>query len=140
MATLTKFYCFPKDVAEKVHNLSSDTLKVMLTNTAPERTVTVKSGITEITPGNGYTTGGFTLTVTSAAQSSGIYKLVVQDYTLSASSGGAISDWRYAVVYNSTTSNGNVIGFYDKGSTVSLAAGESVVFDFSQTDGILTIQ
>jgi hypothetical protein len=35
MATFQKFNAFVENLAEKVHNLGSDTLKVMLTNTAP---------------------------------------------------------------------------------------------------------
>ena len=35
MATFNKFNQFVADIANKVHNLGSDTLKVGLTNTAP---------------------------------------------------------------------------------------------------------
>src|SRR3972149_2833678 len=35
MTTPTFFNCFTENVAEKVHNLGSDTLKWMLTNSAP---------------------------------------------------------------------------------------------------------
>jgi len=35
MASATKFQQFVEHVAEKVHNLQSDTLKVLLTHTAP---------------------------------------------------------------------------------------------------------
>ena len=35
MATFNKFNAFVADVANKTHNLGADTLKVMLTNTAP---------------------------------------------------------------------------------------------------------
>jgi hypothetical protein len=81
MATFTKFNSFVEALAEKVHNLGSDTLKVMLTNTAPVATNTVKANITEISAGNGYSAGGATLTVSSSAQTSGTYKLVVDDVT-----------------------------------------------------------
>ena len=66
MATFVKFESFVEALAEKVHNLGADTLKVMLTNTAPNAsTNTVKVDITEISAGNGYTAGGNSATVSS---------------------------------------------------------------------------
>lgn len=138
MATFTKFNSFVEALAEKVHNLGSDTLKVMLTNTAPVATNTVKANITEISAGNGYSAGGSTLTVSSSAQTSGTYKLVVDDLTFTAS-GGSIGPFRYFVVYNDTASNDELIGAYDYGSSVTLANGESITADFSSTNGLLQI-
>jgi hypothetical protein len=48
VATFNKFQQFVEDLAEKVHNLQSDTLKVLLTNTAPVATNAVKADLTEI--------------------------------------------------------------------------------------------
>ena len=69
MATFTKFNPFVEAVAEKVHNLGSDALKVMLTNTAPVAANAVKADLTEITAGNGYTAGGNAVTITTSAGS-----------------------------------------------------------------------
>jgi hypothetical protein len=138
MATFTKFNSFVEALAEKAHNLGSDTLKVMLTNSAPSASNTVKVDITEISAGNGYTAGGATVTVTTSAQTSGTYKLVIDDVTFTAS-GGAIATWRYIVLYNDTATNDELIGFYDNGSTVSLADGTSVTLDFSATNGVLQL-
>ena len=90
MASYNKFNCFVEDLAEQVHNLQSDTLKVALTNTLPVATNTVFANITEIAAGNGYTAGGTTATVSSSAQTSGTYKLVLNDVTFTAS-GGAMA-------------------------------------------------
>jgi hypothetical protein len=137
MATFNKFNCFVEDIAEKVHNLGSDTLKIMLTNTAPVATNTVPSDITEISAGNGYTTGGASVTISSSAQTSGTYKLVLADVTFTAS-GGAFPTARYAVLYNSTATK--LIGWYDYGSGgFTLASGESITVDFDATTGVLTI-
>ena len=51
MATFTKFDVFTENLAEGVHNLGSNTLKVMLTNSAPLVTNTVKANLTEISAG-----------------------------------------------------------------------------------------
>jgi hypothetical protein len=58
MASYNKLNLFVSDLAAKVHNLNSDTLKIMLTDVAPVATNTVKSNISEIAAGNGYTAGG----------------------------------------------------------------------------------
>ena len=140
MATYNKFNAFVENVAEKVHNLGTDTLKVMLTLTAPVATNSVKADLTEISAGNGYTAGGTTAAQSSSAQSSGTYKLVVADVVFTAS-GGAIADFRYAVLYNDTPTSpaDPLIGFWDYGSTVSLADGETFTVDFDASAGVLQI-
>jgi len=137
MASFSKFNCFVEDVAEKVHNLGSDTLKIMLTNSAPSASNTVKADITEISAGNGYSSGGMALTVTSSAQSSGTYKLVASDPSITAS--GAVGPFQYAVLYNSTPAAGNLIGYWDRGSALTLANGDTFTVDLDQTNGILQI-
>lgn len=140
MATYTKFNAFVENVAEKVHNLGADTLKVMLTLTAPVATNSVKANLTEISAGNGYTAGGTTTAQSSSAQSSGTYKLVIADVVFTAS-GGAMADFRYAVLYNDTPTSpaDPLIGFWDYGSTVSVASGETFTVDFDASAGVLQI-
>src|ERR1051326_8718544 len=87
MASFNKFNAFVADIANKVHNLGSDTLKVMLTNTAPAATNAVKADITEIAAGNGYTAGGTQATLVSSAQSSGLYTLKLNNVTFTGSGG-----------------------------------------------------
>lgn len=138
MATFQKFNSFVEALAEKTHNLGSDTLKLMLTNTAPVATNTVKANITEISAGNGYSAGGATMTVSSSAQTSGTYKLVVDDVTFTAS-GGSVGPFRYFVGYNDTATNDELLFWYDYGSSVTLANGESITADFSSTNGVIQI-
>ena len=139
MAAFNKFNSFVEALAEKVHNLGSDTLKVMLTNTAPVATNSIKSNITEISAGNGYTAGGNTAAVTSSAQTSGTYKLVLGDPTTWTATGGSLGPFRYAVLYNDTATNKELIGWWDYGSSVTLASGESFTVDFDPTTGVLTL-
>lgn len=135
MATLTKFYSFVEAIHEKVHNLGSDTLKVLLTNTAPSLSNTVKADISgELSTANGYTAGGATITVTSSAQSSGLYTLIASDVTWTAS-GGSIGPFRYAVIYNDTATNDELIGYIDYGYSVTVSSGQTFTIDFDQTSG-----
>ena len=137
MATFNKFNSFVEALAEKVHNLGSDTLKVMLTNTAPVATNSVKADLTEISAGNGYTAGGATASITSSSQTGGTYKLVLADVTFTAT--GAVGPFRYAVLYNDTATNKELIGWVDYGSSLTLANGETFTVDFSASNGVLTI-
>lgn len=139
MATFNKYNCFVENLAEKVHNLQSDTLKIALTNTAPTASDTVWNTTVYPAPSSasGYTAGGNTLTVTSSSQTSGTYKLVVSDSVFTAS-GGQIGPFRYVVLYNSTAA-GAVIGYYDYLSSITLNDTETFTVDFDQTNGVLTI-
>ena len=140
MAAFNKYNVFVEDVAEKVHNLGADVLKVALTNTAPNAaTHTALSSITEITAGNGYTAGGNTASITSSAQTSGTYKLVLADPATWTATGGSIGPFRYAVLYNDTSTTDRLIGWWDYGTSITLATGESFTVDFDPTSGVLTI-
>lgn len=138
MATFNKFNAFTENVAEKAFNLGTDTLKVMLTNTAPVSTNSVKANLTEISAGNGYTAGGTAATISSSSQTGGVYKLVLADVVFTAS-GGSIGPFRYVVLYDDTAANDELIGWWDYGSAVTLASGESFTVDFDPTNGVLTI-
>jgi hypothetical protein len=138
VATFTKFESFVEALAEKKHDLGADTLKVMLTLTAPIASNSVKANLTEIAAGNGYTAGGTAAAITSSAQTSGTYKLVLGDVTFTAS-GGSIANFRYAVLYNDTAANDELIGFWDSGGTQTITTGNSFVWDADPSTGILTI-
>jgi hypothetical protein len=138
MAVFNKFDSFSEAIAEKVHNLGSDVLKVMLTNSAPIASNTVKANLTDISAGNGYTAGGTAASITSSGQTSGTYKLVLADVTFTAS-GGSIGPFRYVVLYNDTATNKELIGWYDYTSAITLLNGESFLVDFDATNGVLTI-
>ena len=135
MATYTKFNAFVADVANKVHNFSSDVITVALTNTAPVATNSVLTDITEISYTN---LSSRTVTTTSSTQTSGTYHYIAADLVLTAS--GAVGPFRYVVLYNSTPTNKNLIGFYDYGSAVTMASGETFTIDFDNVTGVFTLQ
>jgi hypothetical protein len=139
MATFNKFSSFVEAVAEKAHNLGSDVLKIMLTNSAPLASNTVKANLTDISAGNGYTAGGTAVTITTSAQTAGLYKLVGSDVVFTAS-GGSIGPFRYAVLYNDTATSDELIGWWDYGASITLLTGETLTVDLDPTNGILTIQ
>ena len=138
MATFNKFNSFVEALAEKVHNLGSDTLTVALTNTLPVNTNTQLSNITQISYTNiqnGGTTGR-DLTGVTSAQTSGSYKLDANDLVLTAT--GTVPTFRYVVLFNNTATNDELIGWYDYGTTVDLLNGETFTITWDAA-GILTL-
>lgn len=133
MAAFTKFNSFVEALAEKAHNLGSDTLEIALTNSAPAAGNTQLSDITQITYTN---LSARVVTISSSAQSGGTYSLVGTDLVLTAS-GGTVGPFRYAVLFNQTATNDLLIGFWDYGSSITLADGETFTIDFGSS--ILTL-
>lgn len=138
MAAYNKFNQFVADITLKVHNFSTDTLKIMLTNTAPVATNQVKTDITEIAAGNGYTAGGAAATLVSNGQTGGTEKLVLNNASWTAA-GGSIGPFRYAVLYNATAASGNLISWWDFGAALTLTAGNSFQVTLDPTNGTLQI-
>ena len=138
MATFNKFNAFVENLAEKVFHIGSDTLKVMLTNAAPSASNSVKADLTEISAGNGYTSGGTAATISSSAQTSGTYKLVLADVVFTAA-GGSIGPFRYAVLYDDTAASDQLIGHWDYGSSITISSGETFTVDFNASTGIMTL-
>ena len=136
MATFNKFNCFVEDLAEKKHNLGSDTLTIALcaAANAPVATNTVLANLTQISYTN---LSSRAVTTTSSAQTSGTYKLVLADLVLTAS--GSVGPFRYAVLYNDTATNDELIGYADYGSDITLANLETLTIDFDGTNGLLQI-
>ena len=137
MASFNKFNAFVEHIAEKVHNLGSDQLVVALTNTAPSAANSTRSDLTEISYTN---LSSRNVTTSASAQSSGTYKLTLADLVLTAS-GGSVGPFRYVVLYNDTPTSpaDPLIGYYDYGSSITLADGESLTIDFDGTNGVLTL-
>lgn len=137
MATFTKFNQFVEDLGLGVHNLDTGALKIMLTNTAPVSTNTVKANLTEISAGNGYTAGGTDATGVWS-ETGGTASLSGTDVVFTAT-GGSIGPFRYAVLYNDTPTSpaDPLIGFWDNGSSITLADTETFTVDFGST--ILTL-
>ena len=137
MASFAKFNSFVEAVAEKKHDLGSDQLTVALcaAANAPAATDTQLSDLTQVSYTN---CSSRDITTSSSSQTSGTYKLVLEDLTLAAS-GGAVAAFRYVVIYNNTATNDELVGYYDYGSDQVLADGETMLIDFSAANGVLTL-
>lgn len=134
MASFVKYEVFSENLAEKVHNLDSDTLKVMLTNSAPNvATHATRSDASEISGGSGYTSGGAD-TQNATSRSGGTTSVTGVDVVFTAS-GGSIGPFRYVLLYNDTPSSpaDPLIGYWDYASSITLADGESFTVDFGSS-------
>jgi hypothetical protein len=137
MATFVKFNTFPRDLAQGIHDFSTHVFKLLLTNSAPSVANSVKADLTEIAAGSGYAAGGPALTVVLSLTGS-VAKIAVADKTITAA-GGAIAAFRYAAVYNDTSTGDRLVGSLDTGGSVILNDGDTYVFDFDDTNGLLQI-
>lgn len=142
MAAFNKFQQFVQDLAEKVHNLSTDQVEVYLSNAVPSASAdAVKADLAEIATGNGYT--GPQDTQNTGAEATGTYTLTGTKVVVTAS-GGSVGPFQYVVLQNTTPTSplDPLIGWWDYGSALTLLTGESfsVKFNNSETTGtILTI-
>ena len=144
MATFNKVNDF---VVNAVHNmdLESDQVVVALSNTAPSSETSdpssdgngILGNVTEVAYTN---LSSRNVSTTSSTQTSGTYKLVLSDITLT-SSGGSTGPFRYVYIYNDTvtTPADPLIGYYDYGSSLTLNDGDSLTIDFSAANGVLQI-
>ncbi len=127
MSDFNKFNNFMKSLGLQEHNLSTDVLKVYLSNIPPVATNTKKSDIVGISEVNGYSP----VTITSSwAETGGVSSLTGDNITITAS-GGSIGPFRYVIMYNDTHSNDCLIGWWDYGSSYIIADGEDFGINFS---------
>ena len=120
---------FKKELLEKVHDLSSDTLKIALIKASPSGTygaATVNysdvTGNSDEASGTGYSAGGQNLGSATIAVASNVAHVdfpdeVFSDVTLSASG---------CIIYNSSASN-KAIATVSFGGTVSATAGDLTI-------------
>lgn len=132
--TFNKVNSFVENLAEKKIDLSGNGLTIALTNTAHTSTWSQLSDLTQVSYTN---CSARVLTVATSAQTAGTYKLVVNDLVLTAS--GAVGPFRYVYIYDDNSTGDLLIGYYDYGSSITLANGDTVTLDFDGTNGVLTI-
>lgn len=129
MATFNKFESFVGSLGTEGQQLNTDTINVYLTNATPSASAdNVKADLAEISTGNGYT--GPEDVTNAYSEASGTGSLTGTDVVITAS-GGSIGPFQYVVLHNST--NDQLIGWWDYGSALTLADGESFTVDFGAT-------
>jgi hypothetical protein len=133
MASFNRFEAFSEHLAEKVHDLNADLLKVYLTANAPDAAAdAVKADLVEsLGTGNGYTAGGED-TQNATSRAGAVTSVTGVDITWTGT-GAGFGPFRYAVLYNDTPASGVVdplIGWWDYGSSISIGVGEQFVVDF----------
>jgi len=136
VAVFNRFNVFAQNLAKGVHNLDgsppTNVLKVMLTDVAPVVTNTVFANITEIAAGNGYTAGGAAL-VSPTGTLIGLQEVLASNQVVFTASGGAIAQFRYAVLYDSTPTSPlkPLIGWWDYGSEFIVADTANFTITFA---------
>ena len=132
--TFNKVNSLSENLAEKLIDLSSNALTVALTNTAHTSTWDELADLTQISYTN---LSSRVLTVTSSAQTSGTYKLVLQDLVLTAS--GSVGPFRYIYIYDDNSTGDKLIGYIDWGSSITMSAGQILTLDFDASNGAITL-
>lgn len=141
MAAFNKFNAFAAAMPNGGVNLASDTLKVMLTNTLPLASNVQYSDISagEVANGNGYTTGGAAVTTGSSSQTAGVYKYVASAANPTWTATGSVGPFRYVVLYDTTPGTKSLIGWWDYGSSITLANTNTFTITFDATNGVFQL-
>ncbi len=149
MPTITIVNDFYEDIGNGVHDLSSDSIRLAFSNTAPasESSNPTASGngvlanVTQISYTNfsDDLTSDRVLENVTWTESSGTATLNFDDFTVTAS-GGALASFRYIYVYNDTPTSpaDAIIAVIDEESTVTLADGSNYAVTINAS-GLLTL-
>lgn len=137
MAGFIRFHSFTKALAEKKHDLTSDSLKIVLTLEEPSiANNQVKADLEgQLAPGNGYPEGGLALKSQHRTEA-GKYELWASPLYLKAEDGD-IGPFRFVVLYNASAAGQELLGFWDYGEPVTVLTDE--VFPLKFSDGILSL-
>ena len=114
-------------------NAGTDAWKIALASTVNVADTTFTPGTTDLATGGGYTAGGNAASTTSASQTAGTFKLVLASPSVWTATGAGFT-FRYAILWNSTTST--PVAYWDYGSSQAVAAGETVTVTLDATNGV----
>lgn len=130
MVAFNEVEVLSENMAEGVHAADVDQLECYLSLATPSASLdAVKADAAEIATGNGYT--GPVDTQNGTSRTGAVTAVTGVDITITAS-GGAIAQWRYVWLMNTTPTSplDPLWGWWDYGSAVDLADGESITVDF----------
>jgi hypothetical protein len=123
MASYNKFEDFVEQLCLAVHNFTSHTFKIFMT---------------EISAGNGYTSGGED-TQQTLAEASGTATVTGTKVVWTAT--GSVGPFQFVVLYNddATSPLDAVVAWWDHGSAVTLQNGDTYTVKFNNGDPTGTI-
>jgi len=136
------------DLGNKIHNLSSDVIKLGLITSAATPAIatagphwggtgTTNFATNQVTTGTSYVTGGPSLTDTWTLVA-GVPTFRADIVTIAQDAAG-FTNARWGIIYNNTDANKRAIAFIDLGSDRSIVSG-SLTLDWSgATNDVLTI-
>ena len=136
MATYTKFQAFVDNLAEGAFTFSTDQLQVALSNAANPPSAASDAVLADFTQIAYTNLSSQVITTISSTQTGGTYSLVLTDLILTAS--GAVAPFQYVTIFDQTAANDELIAFFDYGSEVTLASGETFTIDFGSSLFTLT--
>ena len=125
MATYNKFQAWAENMPEAA-NLGSDQFVIALSNTAPVATNSVLADITQISYTN---LSSRNVSTTSSSQTGGTFTLVLADLVMTAS--GSVGPFRYVVLFDDTVAGDPLVGWWDYGSSITMANTETFTVDFT---------
>jgi hypothetical protein len=123
MATFNFFSDFFERLGKKEIDLNGDTLKVILTNTAPNAATHTTYGdgggseLDDLATDNGYTKGGEDIQ-NGYTETDGTGTLTAVDVVWTPTA-NSIGPFRYAVIYDDTHASDALIGWVDFGSEIT---------------------
>jgi len=133
MAGFNKINDFVEDLGNGLHDFDTDVFKFALSNTAPASETSnptadgngVLANVTEIAYTNVSGGAAPTLDSQSWSLSSGTASFDGATEVITAD-GGSVGPFRYIYLYNDTATNDPLIGYWDYGSALTLADGETL--------------
>jgi len=134
MASYTAIEHFVEWLAQKKHDLSSDNLKIALIAAGNEPDAANDEDYADLTVINqANLDSDGPLTVNSVTQTDGTVAVALDDFTILAD-GGALPAFQFICIYNDTPAvdaDKGLICYYDYGSALTLADGESLEIQFT---------
>lgn len=136
MATFNKINDFVEDLSNGVHDFDTHSFKYALSNTAPASETPDPS-----TDGNGVLANVTEIAYTNVAETRVISTTAVTlsagtasfdgDNEVLTATGGSVGPFRYVYIYNDTPAGDPLIGYWDYGSSITLADGETLALNVS---------
>jgi hypothetical protein len=131
---------FVQALTEGRHNFAADTFEIALVNAPPPDVLTTQklSDLTEISAAEYANLSSREVTLISNGQAGGENKWIIEDLELVAS--GPVGPFQYFVLYNKTSVDKLVVGWWNYQNPTWMNPNDKLAFDFDQISGSLTVK